>query len=126
MAPEPQTPDSFLVGDEIISINLNSFQVEFEFSRDILKIGGKFTLCREGNNDELFYPSKRTGALNALWILVGCSVTSIRWEMGVCVGKEIDILFDDNTLLRILPSENFRGTILGKNPPPGVYIIEDF
>lgn len=119
------TPEPFLIGDELISISLNPFQIEFHFSRDRVEIGGNFELCREGHSSEMFLPSEKSGRVEALWPLIGHLVSSIQWEIGIN-GKQIEIAFEDGALLRILPSDSFRGTITGKNPPPGVFMIEDF
>ena len=126
MTPDSQPPKDFLVGDEVISVTLSASQIELTFTRDNVMIGGDFILDRPGMNSELFCPAKKSGSLISVWTLIGLSVVSLEWEMGVCVGKEIRMSFSDTSLLRILSSNGFRGTIIGLKPPPGVQQIEDF
>lgn len=122
-SPLAQAPEPF-VDDELISIMVFACQVELHFQKDVLRIGGRFTLCRQGHADEHFEPAKQLGAIQALWPLVGRSVTSARW--GTDWGGTVELAFGDAALIRILPvSAGFRGTILGKFPPPGTLQIED-
>lgn len=117
-------PELF-VGDELISIALAVFYIEFRFNRDVLQISGDFILNRNDQKEELFRPSQKLGSLPALWSLISRSVASVRWEKHR--GGEIELTFDDASQLRILPVESgFRGTIMGGNPPPGALLIEDF
>lgn len=122
--PLAQAPEPF-VGDELISIMVATCSVEFHFQRDVLQIRGHFTLCRQGYADEHFEPAKQLGAIQALWPLIGCSVTSSHW--GTDWGDTVELTFGDAALIRVLPvTAGFRGTILGKFPPPGTLQIEDF
>ena len=113
------------VGDELISIVMATCTVELHFQRDVLHIGGHFTLSRPGHADEQFEPEKQFGAVQALWPLIGRLVVSTHW--GPNWGDAVELAFDDAALIRILPvSKGFRGTILGKFPPPGSLQIQDF
>lgn len=113
------------VGDELTSIVIAPYAVELHFQRDVLQIGGQFALCRQGHVDEQFEPEKQLGAVQALWPLIGRLVTSVYW--GPDWGDTVELVFGDAALIRILPvSTGFRGTILGKFPPPGSWQIQDF
>ena len=118
------TAEPFM-GDELISIVMTTYTVELHFQRDVLQIGGHFTLSRPGHADEHFEPEKQLGAVHALWPLIGRSVASTTW--GPEWGDTVELVFDNAALIRILPvSEGFRGTILGGFPPPGSLQIQDF
>ncbi len=67
------------VGDELISVVLATYAVELHFQRDVLQIGGHFTLSRPGHADEHFEPENRLGAVQALWPFIGRLVTSTHW-----------------------------------------------
>jgi hypothetical protein len=113
------------VGDELISVVVSTYTVELHFQRDVIQIGGHFTLSRPGHADEQFEPEKQLGALQTLWPLIGRVVASTHW--GPDWGDTVELVFDNAALIRILPvSEGFRGTIHGKFPPPGSLQIQDF
>jgi len=113
------------VGDELISVVIATCTIELHFQRDVLQIGGHFTLSRSGQADEQFEPEKQFGAVQALWPLIGRLVTSTHW--GPDWGNTVELVFSDAALIRILPvSTGFRGTILGKFPPLGSLQIQDF
>lgn len=123
-SPSAQAPEPF-VGDELISIMVDTYRVGLHFQKDVLQIGGHFTLCRQGHVDEHFEPARQLGAVQALWPLIGRLITSARW--GTNWGDTVELAFGDAALIRILPvSAGFRGTIYGKFPPPGTWQIEDF
>lgn len=121
---ESQATEPFL-GDELTSIVIVPGKVELHFQRDVLQIGGRFTLFRQDHADEQFEPEKRRGDIQALWPLIGQSITSTCW--GPNWGDTVELMFKEAALIRILPvSTGFRGTILGKFPPPGGLQIQDF
>jgi hypothetical protein len=102
-----------------------TYTVELHFQRDVLQIGGPFTLSRHGHADEQFEPEKQIGAVQALWPLIGRLVTSAHW--GPDWGGTVELAFGDAALIRILPvAAGFRGTIHGKFPSPGTLQIQDF
>lgn len=113
------------VGDELISVVMATCTVELRFERDVLQIGGHFTLFRPGHADEQFEPEKQLGAVQTRWRLIGQLVTSAHW--GPDWGDTVALVFGDAAMIRILPVLiGFRGTILGKFAPPGSLQIEDF
>lgn len=113
------------VGDELISVVIATYTIELHFQRDVLQIGGHFTLSRQGHAVEQFEPEKQFGAVQALWPFIGRVVTSTHW--GPDWGNTVELVFDDAALIRILSvSTGFRGTILGKFPPPGKLQVQDF
>ena len=113
------------VSDELISIVLATCAVELHFQKDVLQIGGHFIFSRPGHADEQFEPEKQLGAVQLLWPLIGRVVVFTHW--GPEWGDAVELVFDNAALIRILSvSAGFRGTILGKFPPPGSLQIEDF
>ena len=116
--PNPAEP---FVGEELISITICLYKVEFEFESDILHVAGDFVLSKPDGISETFRPSDHSGDVQSLWPLVGHVATGSDWS------DAVTLVFDDGSSIQILPSETGRrGSIHGKYPAPGTLMIEDF
>lgn len=116
--PMPAEP---FVGEELISISISLYKVEFEFQSDVLHVTGDFVLSRSDGVNEIFRPRDHSGNVQSLWSLIGHLATGVEWS------DTVTLFFDDGSHIQILPSDaGFRGTIHGKFPAPGTLMIEDF
>lgn len=118
-----------LVGAELISIAMQLYQIELNFSKFRLCIFAAFSLNTASGQIEIYDPSKHQGNTQALWPLVGHTVTHTNWNHPIeDTLDNIEITFDDGTRIGIPPDDTAwrRGTLWDKSAPPGVLYVDDF
>jgi Family of unknown function (DUF6188) len=104
-----------LVGDELIRITLETYEVHFQFGKSALQLGAPFLLEREGDVLAEVQPETRAGEISPLWQLVGKTVRKVVWT------KSLRIVFSDHLELLIPPSSGqLRGAILSTVPGGGM------
>jgi len=118
---EPAAAREPFVDDELASISLEARGIDFHFRNHVLQIGGDFSLCEPGGLVYRFRPGERSGKAEELSELIGRTVAAADWS------DLVVLTFDNGFMIRIDPvSGGFRGAIVGKHPPPGTLVIEDF
>ena len=72
-----------LIGEEVIRVLLETFDLGIVFSNWHLELFTTFTLHRTAGGSVVYDPSVKSGDLNILWDLVGRSVQESRFENGL-------------------------------------------
>jgi Family of unknown function (DUF6188) len=104
-----------LVGDELIRIALETYEVHLQFAKSTVQIGAPFLLEREGHVLATIQPESRAGEIGQLWQLVGKTVRDVVWT------ESLRIVFSDHLELLVPPSPGgLRGAILSKIPGEGI------
>jgi hypothetical protein len=104
-----------LVGDELVRITLETYEVHFQFAKSTVQIGAPFLLERAGQVLAEVQPQNRAGQISQLWQLVGKTVSEIVWT------DSLRIVFSDRLELLIPPSlGQLRGAILSTVPGGGM------
>ena len=99
--------DDPLVGDEVVRVSLETFEVDLRFQRSTLEIGCEFTIV-SGSQREKIDPESHTGNIFALWNLIGTTVQSVEWD------EALSIRFSNGSMIQIPPTPGRqRGAILG-------------
>ena len=120
------TEDEPLVGDELLWIIVGTWSIGFDFIKDRLDVGSSFVLRTPCSADVAFAPSKREGEVVRLWPLIGQVVTKVVWDDMPDGDGSIELHFGATAVIRILPSDRPRGTLLGKSDPLGRFMVYDF
>jgi hypothetical protein len=108
-----------LIGEELIRIVLERYEIELRFSRETIQIGAIFLLKGSDGVVATVDPTHREGNLSPLWRLVGKKVER------ASLGETISLAFDDGSTLEIPPSPGRpRGAFLGGDDK--TYIFEEF
>lgn len=107
-------------GEELIRIQIETYQIHFVFSKTVLQIGGAFSITSEQGILAEFNPGMREGDLPPIWGLIGDKVAKTVWD------DEITILFVTGCKI-LIPAAGgqIRGAILGQTEN-GRVIFEDF
>lgn len=101
-----QTDDP-LVGDELVRVSLETYEVDLKFQRHTLEIGSEFTVV-SGSLHAKIDPRSHMGNISAVWSLVGTTVQSVEWD------QALTIRFSDGSMLVVSPTRGqLRGAILG-------------
>lgn len=104
-----------ILDEELIRISIEPYQIHFEFSNTVLQIGGKFSV-KSNSKHIIIDPENRSGEISILWKLIGRRAIKVDWN------SEIVMEFEDKSLVKIMKSESFRGSILDKKE----MMVEDF
>jgi hypothetical protein len=112
MTQRPEPP----IGEQLVEVVLGEKQIKLVFSEVIFDV---VTLTVKGQNSppQKIDPENRSGAIGALWTLVGHQAVAALW------GKSVLISFDDGSEVEIPPSESgWRGTLYSRTEMN----VEDF
>lgn len=96
-----------LIGDTLLNLNLGPRQIDFDFSKVLLQVGGPFLLRRKDGSAFAYTPALRQGDVAKLWALVEQEISAVQWR------DEIVILFQSGDAIAIAPGYP-RGTISSK------------
>lgn len=110
------------VNGELIRFTVDTFSMHFEFSTYSIQIGADFVLTRPHEPECLFRPPKQKGDIEKLWPLIGHIIVGA--NSGAHRFDAIELVFDDGSVIKLLPSRGFRGTLFGRSTE--VLEIEDF
>lgn len=86
-----------LIGDTLVNINLGPWQIDFDFSKALLQIGGPFLLRRKDGSAFAYTPAPRQGDVSKLWALLEQEISAAQWR------DEVVILFQSGDAIEIAP-----------------------
>jgi hypothetical protein len=97
------------IGDQLIRIRIEMYELHFEFENSALRIGAEFFLKHKGHSIAVFDPKHQAGDLNQLWKLIGKTIVAYTWN------DLIEINLADDFSIEIPPnSSRPRGSIVGR------------
>lgn len=97
-----------LIGDDLLSIALHSYHVDFVFGKSVVQVGAEFVVKVPGRPDHRFSPVAQRGDTNCFWSLLGLKVTK------VAMGGVVEIDLDNGARIVVPPSDKPRGSIMGR------------
>jgi hypothetical protein len=98
-----------LLGLELVSVRLETFDVYFVFSDSNIQIGTNFTIVDADSRQEIIDPKNRKGNLETAWKLVGSVLTDVIWH-----DHEVKFYFSNGSHIEVIRSQNhYVGTIVG-------------
>ena len=111
--------DEYLVGEELIRVGLETYEVHLEFNKTVLHFWVEFWVRTGDGVATSIEPSNRRGDLVPLWNLIGATVKQCEWT------DRILIVFSDGAEIEMPPHEGVpRGAALEKDRVE--YVFEEF